>query len=529
MVLTEKPMVIKSIIKKNEYHDSVLLMRISEEIKKIEGVKQAAVLMATDNNKKVLEDIGLLTEEMKEASVNDLVIAINAINVNVAEGAVFRVDELLKERAFEVAEVTYKTLNLALDAMPDANLAVISVPGEFAAWEAKKAIERNLNVFLFSDNVPLEDEIELKNLARKRGLLMMGPECGTAIISSVALGFANVVNKGPIGVVGASGTGLQEVTSLISRDLGISQAIGTGGRDLDEEVGGIMTIEGIKALNKDEETKVIVVISKPPAPSVAKKVLDVIKESKKPVVVDFVGGDPKAIREAGAIPAFTLEDAAIKAIALVRDEKPRETTFTAPYNKIKTIANMETEKLRHEQRYVRGLFSGGTFCSEAVIIVTKLVGDVHSNMPLKPDLMLRNSNVSEGHTCVDMGAKEFTVGRPHPMIDLSLRQQRIVKEAKDPGTAVVLLDVVLGYGAHPDPAGALAPTIKEAKVIANKEGRYLPVVASICGTDRDPQNLGAQKRKLEEVGVILMPSNAQAARMAALITSRGKISKRLLG
>jgi len=527
--LTEKPAVIKSIIKKNEYHDSVLLMRISEEIKKIEGVKQAAVLMATDNNKEILEDIGLLTEETKEANVNDLVIAINAIDENVAERAVFRVDELLKEKTFEVAELTYKTLNLALDAMPDANLAFISVPGEFAALEAKKALERNLNVFLFSDNVPLEDEIELKNLAKERGLLMMGPECGTAIINSVALGFANIVNKGPIGVVGASGTGLQEVTSLISRELGISQAIGTGGRDLDEEVGGIMAIEGIKALDKDEETKVIVVISKPPAPSVAKKVLDVIKESKKPVVVDFIGGDPKVIREAGATPALTLEDAAMKAVALVRGEKPRERTFTAPYQKIKSIANMETEKLGREQRYVRGLFSGGTFCSEAVILLTELIGDVHSNIPLKPDLMLRNSNVSKGHTCVDMGAKEFTVGRPHPMIDPSPRQQRIIKEAEDPETALILLDVVLGYGAHPDPAGALAPTIKGAKAIANREGRYLPVVASICGTERDPQKLGEQKRKMEEVGVVLMPSNAQAVRMAALIASRGKVSKRLSG
>lgn len=396
------------------------------------------------------------------------------------------------------------------------------MPGQFAALETKKALERNLNVFLFSDNVTMDDEIELKNLAIEKGLLLMGPDAGTAIINGVGLGFANIVNKGPIGIVGASGTGIQEVTSIISRDSGISQAIGTGGRDLQERVGGLMMIEGIKALEDDEQTKVIVVIAKSPNPRVQCKVLEVIRNCKKPVVVDFIGGDASAIESAGAVPAVTLEDAASKAIALVKGQRQKEIAFTAPTNQIISTAKAEYEKLAPSQKYLRGLFSGGTFCNEAILIMTKSLDKIYSNMSAKLELNLEDPHISKEHTCVDMGADEFTVGRPHPMIDLSFRKLRLLKEARDPETAVILLDVVLGLGSHQDPAGGLAPTISEAKSMVRNAGRYLSVVASVCGTIRDPQNLEVQKKKLEEVGVIVMPSNAQAAKMAALITSRGQ-------
>lgn len=516
-------MIKKGIVRKNEYYDSIVLMQISERIQRMEGVEKAAVIMATDNNKKLLENIDLLTDDIKGASPNDLVIIISARDEKILSEAISKIDELLKKRVQVIAEMAApKSLDSALEALSDANLVVISVPGQFAGLEAKKALERNLNVFLFSDNVPLEDEIELKNLAIEKGLLLMGPDAGTAIINGVGLGFANVVNKGPIGVVGAAGTGIQEVTSIISKELGISQAIGTGGRDLHERVGGIMTIEGIKVLDDDKETKVIVVIAKSPTPKIQEKMLELIKNCKKPVVVDFVGADVSAIGEIGVVPALTLEDAALKAIALAKDEGLREVTFTATWDEIVSTAHVEYQKFISSQKYVRGLFSGGTFCNEAMLIMSRWIGKIYSNISAKPELKLDDPHLSRGHTCVDIGADEFTVGRPHPMIDLSLRKLRLLKEAKDPETAVIMLDIVLGYGAHQDPAGGLAPTIAEAKSIAQKEGRYLSVVASVCGTLGDPQNLEVQKKKLKEVGVIVMPSNAQAARIAALIAIRGQ-------
>src|SRR5690606_14776291 len=125
-------------------------------------------------------------------------------------------------------------------------------PGVYAAFEAFRALENNLNVMMFSDNVTVEDEIKLKDLAVKKDLLMMGPDCGTAIINGVGLCFANKIKRGPIGLVAASGTGLQEVTVLIDQfGGGISQAIGVGGRDLSKDVMGRMTLHAINALNAD--------------------------------------------------------------------------------------------------------------------------------------------------------------------------------------------------------------------------------------------------------------------------------------
>ncbi len=357
----------------------------------------------------------------------------------------------------------------------------------------------------------------------------MGPDCGTAIIDGIGLGFANFVERGSIGVVAAAGTGLQEVTSLISRlGLGISQAIGTGGRDLKKEVGGLMMLRGLDLLAKDPDTKVIVVISKPPDPEIEKKVLNFIKGCKKPVIVDFIGGNLEEVEKAGAIPAITLEEAALKAVAIAKGlEIPPYIPFAFPRDQVREMARKEFEKLNDEQNYLRGLFSGGTLCYEAMVLLSPLIGDIHSNIPLKPELSLKNSLVSVAHTCIDMGTEEFVTGRPHPMIDLTPRIVRLQKEAKDPEVGVILLDVVLGYGANQDPAGLLAPAIKKAKEIAKAQGRYLAVVASVCGTDKDPQNYIEQKRKLEDAGVLVMPSNAQAARMAALIVSRGEIEKRL--
>ncbi|MDH5374426.1 MAG: acyl-CoA synthetase FdrA [Candidatus Bathyarchaeota archaeon] len=523
-------MVVRVIVRKNTYRDSVTLMKISNEASRLDGVSQAAVIMATPTNKQLLKDVKLLTDEAEKASPNDLIIALDAQNEEIMKSAISEVDRLLSARETAETEVLPKTLDSALRLMPDANLVMISVPGDFAKREALKALRKGLNVFLFSSNVPVEQELELKKISREEGLLMMGPDCGTAIINNIVLGFGNVVSQGSIGIVSASGTGLQQVSTLIhERGLGISQAIGTGGNDLSGTVGGIMMIEGIKLLEEDEKTQAIVLISKPPDPKIGEKVLEVASRCKKPVVVNFIGGEIDVIRKGGCVAATILEDAARIVCALVQGKKPEKTIFTIPKKRITSIANTESSKLSRMQKYIRGLFSGGTLCYETLVILAPLIGNVRSNTPLKPDYKLEDVNASKKHTCVDMGSEEFTVGRPHPMIDFTLRKRRIIQEAKDPETAVVLLDVVLGYGAHQNPAAELVPSIAEAKTAAEQSGRFLSVVASVVGTPEDPQDLRKQKRKLEEVGVIVMPSNAQAARIAALVVTRGAVEEKLFG
>ena len=522
-------MIVKTIVKKNEFYNSVLMMRISEEANNLKGVGQAAVLMATDLNKEVLGYMGLLTEEVREASPNDFVIAIKAETEADIQKAIGEIENMLRIKQVEAGdEYSPKTLSSALDMMPDANLVVISVPGEFAKREASRALEKGLHVFLFSSNVPVADELDLKQFANEKGLLMMGPDCGTAIISGVVLGFGNILKSGPIGIVAASGTGIQQATAIIDRmGSGISQAFGTGGRDLSEEIGGITTLHCMEHLEQDGKTEVILLISKPPSPRVSEKVIEVAKRCSKPVIVNFVGAETTSIERAGLVPAVTVEDAAYKAVAIAKGEAPKEITFTFPRDKILSIANREYVKLAPEQRYIRGLFSGGTLCHESLVILRELIGDVYSNSPLNPDLKLSNPHQSQMHTCVDMGSEEFVVGRPHPMIDPTLRKQRIRREVKDPETGVVLLDIVIGYGSHPNPAGALTPVIAQAKIQAAKEGRYLPVVASVVGTETDPQHLKEQEEKLKEAGVIVLPSNAQATRMAALIVTRSKLKEQL--
>lgn len=524
-------MVVRVIVRKDTYRDSVTLMKVSNEVSILEGVLQAAVVMATPTNKQLLKDVKLLTDEAGKATPNDLVIALDAKNEEIMKSAISEVDKLLSAReTTETEEVLPKTLDSALRLMPDANLVMISVPGGFAKREALKALRKGLNVFLFSSNVPVEQELELKKISREEGLLMMGPDCGTAIINNIVLGFGNIVSQGSIGIVSASGTGLQQVSTLIhERGLGMSQAIGIGGNDLSGTVGGIMMIEGIKLLEEDEKTQAIVLVSKPPVPQVSEKVLQAASRCKKPIVVNFIGGKVDEINKRGFVAATTLEDGARAVCDLLQRKKTRNVVFTIPKGTILPIVKAQSSKLSKTQRYVRGLFSGGTLCYESLVILAPLIGDVYSNTPLKTGYKLEDVNVSKNHTCIDMGTEEFTVGRPHPMIDFTLRKRRIIQEAKDPEAAVLLLDVVLGYGSHQNPVAELVPSIGEAKSIAEQNGRFLSVVASIVGTPKDPQDLRKQKKKLEEAGVVIMPSNAQATRMTALVATRGAIEEKLLG
>jgi FdrA protein len=407
---------------------------------------------------------------------------------------------------------------MALKRDEAANLAVISVAGEHAWLEAEQALRHGLHVFLFSDNVPIEQEKRLKALAVSKGLLLMGPDCGTAIINGVGLGFSNVVPRGSIGIVGASGTGMQQLICLIAAaGMGISQAIGTGGRDLSEAIGGVMMRRGLELLALDEHTEVIVLVSKPPAERVAREIL-AAAQITKPVVVVFLGAAPE--RFAGVAGntrmARTLTGGAELAVSLAGGDiarVPGKDTFNK-YN----LAAART-KLAPSQRYIRALYSGGTLCDEAMLLLSEQLGAIASNIPLRPEWALAAGETFRGHTALDLGSDEFTRGRPHPMIDPTLRLQYLTRAAEDPETAVIILDVVLGFCAQQNPASVYAPTIAKAREKAKATGRSLPVIISLCGTEGDPQRLSMQRTALEAAGALVYESNEVATLATASIVS----------
>jgi succinyl-CoA synthetase alpha subunit len=413
------------------------------------------------------------------------------------------------------AATSIRTLEEALERQPHSNLAVISVPGGHAAREARRALEKGLHVFLFSDNVPVGDELALKEFARGKGLIVMGPDCGTAIIGGKGIGFANAVRRGPVGVIGASGTGIQEFTTLVHRlGSGISQAIGTGSRDLSDEVGGISVLTALAALESDSRTRAIAILSKPPGRRALAGLLPRIEAGAKPVVACFLGAGEWAPREnSGCRSARTLDEAAALAVELATGRPAAAAPEEGPG--WEAILRKERAAMKPGQKYLRGIFAGGTFCYQAQQVLREAGVRVHSNSPLEGHRKLSDPNRSVEHTLVDMGADEFTAGRPHPMIDSSLRRERISAEARDPEVAVLLLDFILGFISSPDPAGELAGAVAAAKAGAVERGGYLSVVASVCGTGEDPQNLGEQTRILKEAGAVVLPSSARAARFCA--------------
>lgn len=505
-------------ILRNFYRDSVSLMQLSSTFAKLPGVEQASAIMASANNISLLKEAGLLGGTI-EAGPNDLLIALQG-QEEALDAAMAAAEAALNQNPppgtgnGRSCGMAPRSIEMGLEDMVSANLVLISTPGEYAAAEAFKALSLGLNVMLFSDNVELKDEIALKRFAQAHDLIVMGPDCGTAIINGIPLAFANVVRRGDIGVVGASGTGLQQVTCLIDRwGKGISQAIGTGGHDLHRDVGGISMLQGLKALAADQSTSVIVLISKPPAPEVARRVLMEAGQAGKPVVVNFLGADLADIKGPNLYAVKTLEDAAVTAVALSDGRPPDSAAVnSAPASAMPPFSPT--------QRFVRGLYSGGTFCYEATLLFTEALGQVYSNTPVSPQDRLEDVWNSYKHTVVDLGDDLFTRGRPHPMIDHRLRNERLLKEASDPEVAVILLDVVLGYGSHSDPASEMVPVIHKARDVAEKGGRHLVCVGFVCGTTSDPQNLSKQEAALRGAGVILTESNAQAVRLAAQIVAR---------
>ena len=517
-------MPVRSLLKPHLYMDSVALMRVAELLSGTPGIRAASLMMGTPANKEILAAAGRLAEAVRSAAPDDLMIVLEANTPEALEAGLAEAERLLVGRGEQAGagvrpDQPPRSLAAALARLQGASLVQISTPGAYAGAEALKALRRGLHVFLFSDNVPLDQEVHCKQVAQRKGLLVMGPDCGTAIIGGVALGFANVVRRGGIGIVGASGTGLQQVTSLVHRlGEGVSHAIGTGSRDLTEAVGGVTTRQAFALLRADAATRVVVLLSKPPSPGVAARLLEQAEGFGKPLVVLFLGADPARVRAAGAVPATTLDEAARAAVALARGA-PVAAPQEAP--DAGEAGRAALRQLAPSQCYLRGLFSGGTFCAEAQVVWRQAGLASFSNAPLDPASRLADARLSREHTAVDLGSDEFTVGRPHPMIDFRTRAERLVREAQDPTAAVILLDVVLGFGAHADPAAALLPAIAEARAVAGRDGRHLALVASVCGTEEDPQQLSAQEARLREAGVLLADSNAAASRLAAWIATRG--------
>ncbi|UCF10130.1 MAG: acyl-CoA synthetase FdrA [Candidatus Bipolaricaulota bacterium] len=501
------------LIERNRYFDSVFLMRVSHELELLPGIGRAIVSMATPTNLEGLLRVGFAIDPADgELLPQDLVVALDAASQEAIDSATERLAALLAGDdgagwADAFAAGAPATTRDAVAGDPALNLALISVPGRYAAREARRALRLGLHVMLFSDNVSVEDEIELKDEAIGRDLLMMGPDCGTAILNGVPLGFANAVRDGAVGIVGASGTGMQEISTIVHRlGGGVSQAIGTGGRDLSEAVGGRMTIAAIAALGGDPRTEVLVVVSKAPPPEIAARVVAALRASGKPAVAHFVtGGDE--VREDGVITTDTLADAAYEACRALGIEPHEEPAPPVP----------EVDQLGSGQRFVRSLFCGGTLAQEAWHLLRRGGRAVVSNVASDPEMRIAAGSEVEGHVVWDLGDDAFTVGVPHPMIEPALRDDLVARCGDDPSVLAVLTDCVLGYGAHPDPAGSLADAAALAMTHARAGGRTLFVFASVTGTEGDPQGYERQRERLRATGIHVAMSNASACRAAARV------------
>ena len=492
-----------TIIEKNSYHDSIVLMLLTNHLKEIAGVNNVQVMMGTPANKDIFKTGGLATPELDQATPNDMVVVVDVDDEALIDQVVAESKNYLEEQSQakedEGTTERVRTWDKALEVGKDAPLALISIPGVYAAPEIERALDAGKHVFCFSDNVSIEDEARLKKLAHEKGLLLMGPDCGTGVANGIPLAFANRTRRGEIGIVGASGTGIQEVATTIHKlGGGVTNAIGTGGRDLKAAVDGTTLKDGVALLDQDPSVKVIVVISKPPAKEVRDSVMDLLRAAHKPVVVVFMGERPDH-HEEGLYQAYTLEETAHLAVDLLNGQQPTAVAEELPVPDV---------KLAEGQKNIKAYYSGGTLAYEAATMINDTVG---LNAESGVDGAILNQ---DGYEVLDLGDDVYTQGRPHPMIDATVRKQMMTDAGQDPETAVILIDDVLGYGTHDDMAGELAPTIKKVIADAKAQGRELPVVATIVGTDLDIQDCAGQKKTLEEAGAVVCQSNAQAVKVA---------------
>jgi FdrA protein len=457
-------------VRKGAYVDSVTLMQVSRRVADLDGVDAALVAMTTDLNLELAAGMGF--EVPAGTTGNEMLVALAAASQDSLDTARDEVDAALVEASrptaagFGDAPPPLTVRAAARDLDPAETIALVSTPGQYAFVDALDAVDAGLLTMIFSDNVPVGQEVALKERAAETGALVMGPDCGTAVVGGVGLGFANVVRPGPVGIVAASGTGAQHLMSLLDgADVGVSHCLGVGGRDLSAAVGGRSTLRALDLLEADPMTELVVVISKPPAAEVAEQVRAHAAALDKRVLFGLLGpGQPDLTATAAAV------------VAAVGG------TWAAPEHWPGTV------RTARDGGALRGLFVGGTMRDEASIIVTEALGT--------------------GQVMVDFGDDELTRGRPHPMIDGSLRVERLLREAVDPACGVVLLDVVLGLGSDPDPAAGLVEAVRRATAVG------VPVVASVIGTREDPQDLRRQCGALTDAGAAVHLSNAEAAREA---------------
>ncbi|WP_434778259.1 acyl-CoA synthetase FdrA [Neisseria sp. Ec49-e6-T10] len=498
-----------SVIKNGVFQDSVSLMLLSKKLADMPKVSKISIMMGTNANKEIFENTGLLTQEISAAKASDLCIAIEGDDESVVPAVIEAVNAFLEDQSVQRKSSSYaqvKSLKGALNHMNNANLALISIAGKYAAREAKKALDNHLNVFIFSDNVSVKDELALKQYAHQNKLIVMGPDCGTGTIKNIPLAFSNLNRKGSIGVIGASGTGIQAVLSGVDYlGEGISHAIGLGGRDLSSQIGGISALDAIEMLAHDNNTDMIVFVSKPPAKEVKEKVIAKLKSQEKPVVAIFLG-ENNTHSDGNIEFAATLDQAAQKAVA--RQQR---------INEAKAKAKMSTE-----QTQIRGLFCGGTLASEAAMLLANAL-----DVPFSGDHPEGVMFAHNGHSVIDLGDDVYTVNRAHPMIDPSVRNELILKAGTDPKTAVVVMDMVIGFGAHENPAEQAAQTIEAARAQRKAEDGQVTYIAAICGTDEDYQDIRLQKKILKDAGVMLLSNNREAIEAAVRITQQTEPYKQL--
>ena len=496
----------KVVVKKNRYVDSVSLMGVSERVTAMEGIENAEAQMATCANQDVLKMLGY--ELPETVGANDLVIAITAENEEVYAAALKLAEDIIDRKNTDSDRHYGDISEIDMEEDPY-DLCQISLPGEYAAAEAKKALGKGMDLFIFSDNVSLEEELELKQLGKSLGKLVMGPDAGVALIDGVALAAGSIIRKGPIGIVAASGSGAQEVGCIIEKcGMGVSNIIGTGGRDLYPQIGGITMLEGIRRMEADPETTVIVLVSKLADLGVMDRVLTVADNCVKPVVALFLGSDETLFENHTVHGTFSLEAAALKAVALAGGDV---SDFTCSDEELEKIVGDCMAKLSPEQKYFRGLYCGGTFTEEALQYFAAHNQGVALNSNLKNSYStkLDDAEQSVGHTILDLGAEDFTAKAPHPVFDPGLRLKRLCQELEDPQVAVVLLDFITGPGVAYDPITAFA---KECAKHPN-----IIFISNICGSQEDPQNVVEKQKLLEKSGVIVTKSNYQSTRLASAL------------
>jgi len=513
----------KNIVKKGLFRDSVQMMLLSQELRKDEGVLDAAIVMGTSLNKDVLLRCGLLTNEGVNAGEADTVISLTCKDERSLKSALERAEGLLTQNPSQ-GKTDFQTIESALGSLAGANLAALSIPGQYVKEVASKMIERKMHIFLFSDHVPLADEVELKRSALAHNLLFMGPEAGTSIINGTVLGFGNRVRKGNVGIIGASGTGIQESSILLHFcGSGITNAIGVGGRDMKEQVGGLMTLKTMAFFEEDPETDAILIVSKPVSPSIRNKIIDAVRKySKKDYILCLIGDqeqlyDYKQIKFAKSIQAAVLKT--LKTIDRRRFESSQhklkqETSMCLEF------ANESSRSLGSKQKFARGLFTGGTLCYESKVILEEMLGPTFSNLSSSPKYHIGGNEASKAHTLIDFGEDEFTASRPHPIIDPSLRLERLLKEARDPSVAVIFMDLIVGYSVAERTIELHSKAIKEAIESAGKENRTLPIFVHVCGTEQDISE--ADLDVIREAGAQIFTSNALMSITAAAIIKKQK-------